>query len=250
MVGFFDSGSGGLSVLAAYIQIAPHADVVYFGDIAHAPYGVRSAGDLSQLTRAGVEVLRAHGATQLVSACNSVSPAVLAGAAGDIPVIEMTEPMRAYMRQYLGKRFLLLATQATVDSRIYEPAVAGVVELDSLAVSDLASAVEFGADNKTIEGIIQKALETKRGEEYDGIILGCTHYPLVRPSIEKIANEILHVATIVDPAIPVAAEALKRFSSAGTGVLRFYISKESESFRARVTELFPTSTFSISVLSI
>ncbi|MES2006691.1 MAG: glutamate racemase, partial [Patescibacteria group bacterium] len=80
MIGFFDSGSGGLSVLSHFRRLAPKASVVYFGDIQNAPYGERSAEELASLTVLGVDVLRKHGATSLVSACNSVSPSILAGA--------------------------------------------------------------------------------------------------------------------------------------------------------------------------
>src|ERR1051325_8006466 len=110
MVGLFDSGSGGLTVLTALRKQAPNADVVYFGDIAHAPYGIRSAENLAVLTHEGVRVLKSFGAEALVSACNSVSMSVLAGAAGDMPFIEMSLPTAEYLKRYPGQRFLLIAT--------------------------------------------------------------------------------------------------------------------------------------------
>ncbi|MFA6262701.1 MAG: glutamate racemase, partial [Bacteroidia bacterium] len=85
MIGFFDSGSGGLSVLSHFVSLAPEADVVYFGDIANAPYGEKTAEELSALTARGVDVLRKHGAASVVSACNSVSTSILAGASGELP---------------------------------------------------------------------------------------------------------------------------------------------------------------------
>src|SRR3989344_198693 len=86
MIGLFDSGSGGLSVLTVLRSRVPRADICYFGDIVHAPYGERGAEELAALTRDGIARLVDAGASEIVSACNSVSLSVLMGAAGDNPV--------------------------------------------------------------------------------------------------------------------------------------------------------------------
>lgn len=247
MIGLFDSGSGGLSVLTALRKRAPRADVAYFGDILHAPYGVRPQEELAALTKAGVEVLKRMGATEIVSACNSVSQSVLAGAAGDTPIIEMTSPTARYMGKYAGKRVLLIATPATVTAGIYEKALARVCVLDSLPISELAGAIEFGAPETDIRKIIHASFQNRKGKQYDSLLLGCTHYPLVRGLIESEARMFDQVG-IIDPAEAVAEEVVRQFDIRGSGRTHFVISKDSDTFRKRVGELFLASSYTIDVV--
>ncbi len=248
MIGLFDSGSGGLSVLSALRVRAPEADIAYFGDIAHAPYGTRSALELVELTKKGIAILKEMGATEIVSACNSVAASVLAGAAGATPVIEMTKPTAAGIRAHQNARVLLIATPATVNSRIYENALAGVVKLDSLAIPGLAGAIEFGAPTGEVAEIVREALQTKRNQKYEYLLLGCTHYPLALSTIQAEARNILGEVECINPAGFVADEATKRFDCAGSGSLHFKISKDSAPFRTRVRELFPAARYTIECL--
>lgn len=245
MIGLFDSGSGGLSVLSALRVCAPGADIAYFGDIAHAPYGTKTAQELVGLTVAGIAILKEMGATEIVSACNSVSASVLAGAAGTTPVIEMTRPTARGMRSYQSARVLLIATPATVESEIYENALGSIVALDSLAIPELAGAIEFGAADTEVGKIVREALSTKKGETYEHLLLGCTHYPLALSIIEAEAQKVFGSIQCIDPAGFVAEEAAKTFDCAGTGMLHFRISKDSGPFRARVRELFPDGRYTI-----
>ena len=248
MIGFFDSGSGGLSVLSHFRKLAPQAGVLYFGDILNAPYGEKSAEELAALTELGVEVLRSRGATAIVSACNSVSPSILAGASGELPFVEMTTPTASYIRQFAGKKFLVLATPATVASRIYENALKGIVELDSLGVPGLAGAIEFNEPEEKIASILLEALTQKQGQVYDGVILACTHYPLALSTLAPIIKDQFGDIAIIDPGEPVAADAANAFEAHGGGVMRFLISKESEPFRARLKNLFPDGSYTVEVI--
>jgi len=248
MIGLFDSGSGGLSVLSALRARAPEADIAYFGDIAHTPYGTRSAQELVELTKAGIATLKEMGATEIVSACNSVAASIVAGAAGTTPVIEMTGPTAAGMRAHQGARVLLIATPATVNSRIYENALANVIQLDSLAIPGLAGAIEFGTAADEVAEIVREALRAKRGQSYGYLLLGCTHYPLALSTIQAEARNILGEVECINPAGFVADETVKRFDCRGTGGLHFKISKDSEPFRVRVRELFPTVRYTIDCL--
>ena len=248
MIGFFDSGSGGLSVLSHFRKMAPQASVLYFGDILNAPYGEKSAEELVALTELGVEVLRSRGATAIVSACNSVSPSILAGASGELPFVEMTTPTAGYMKQFAGKKFLLLATPATVASNIYTNALAGIVSLDALGVPGLAGAIEFGEPAEKISSILRDALASKKGERYDGVILACTHYPLALSVLAPVIHEHFGDVSIIDPGEAVAADASKAFEKHEGGVMRFLISKESEPFRARLATLFPDGSYTVEVI--
>lgn len=238
MIGIFDSGSGGLSVLSALRARAPQADVMYFGDIGNAPYGPRSQEELSVFVKKGMQALADRGATEIIAACNSISFSVLAGAAGHDRLIEMTRPTARMMRKFAGERVLLLATKATVDSGIYREALWSIVALDELPAPNLASAIEEGKSPEMIAGIVRDALQSRKGKTYDKVLLGCTHYPLVAEIIEKEARAIWTGAQLIDPAEAVAEEAVQRFDCEGSGILKFIISQDSHEFRNRVAPLF------------
>lgn len=241
MMGMFDSGSGGLSVLSALRARAPLADIVYFGDIAHAPYGIRNSQQLRTLTQTGVAILKGMGATEVLSACNSVSPSILAGAAGDMPVIEMTRPTAHGMEAHRGTRVLLIATPATVDSSIYQDALSDILQLDALPIAELAGSIEFDAPQQEVARILQDAFAQRTANHYDALLLGCTHYPLVRDLIETEAEKAFGTIEVIDPAAFVADQTVHTFQTNGTGSLAFKISQDSEPFRRRVEALFAGS---------
>src|SRR3989344_6221172 len=123
MIGIFDSGSGGLTVLKAVREEMPSADVVYFGDIKNAPYGSRSNSELSILTVRAIELLQKRGAESIVSACNSVSASLAVSLFDALSItptqlIEMVGPTVASFRNS-DARILLCATPATIRSEVY-----------------------------------------------------------------------------------------------------------------------------------
>ena len=126
MIGVFDSGVGGLTVLKAMRDVYPSFDAVYFGDTKNAPYGLRSRAEISHFTVAGIRFLLDHGATTIVSACNSVS-ASLAVSIFDVlslqngQLIEMAGPCVSAFKDSHA-RIALCATQATLDSGLYKNA--------------------------------------------------------------------------------------------------------------------------------
>jgi glutamate racemase len=241
MLGIFDSGSGGLGVLAEIRKIQPKIDIIYFGDIKNAPYGNRSREELNALTVAAINRLLHEGATNIVSACNSVSGSIVLPMTNGLGVksfemIEMVGPTVKRMKDEQGK-ILLLATQATVDSGIYQNAFNAIgKKIVALPIKDLAEAIEFGASNERIEKIIKEAL--KNQEPFDCLLLGCTHYPLVKNIFEKITNKIGKNIKIVDPAGMVAEEVSIRMRENGQGKTRFLITKDSAFFRERVKRMF------------
>lgn len=248
MIGLFDSGSGGLTVLSAIRKRAPMADIAYFGDIANAPYGEKGANELARLTEHGLKKLAGMGATQIVSACNSVSLSVLLGSVGQAEIIEMTRPTARALHAHAGDKMLLIATPATISSRIYPSAIGVTVNIEELAIPELAGLIEFGASENEIRELVRNAFAKKKDKKFDGILLGCTHYPLVRGVIQEEASAMFGKIDIVDPAEAVAEEVLRRFDVEGEGTILFLISKESEIFRKRVAELFLDSSYTIDVV--
>ncbi len=253
MIGIFDSGSGGLTVLRKMREVLSNADIVYFGDIANAPYGSKSRAELSALTVRAIQFLQSRGATSIVSACNSVS-ASLAISLFDIfslaptQMVEMVGPTVSQFKNS-DARIMLCATPATIQSEIYQQAFQMIGKtICAVPLPELAGAIEFGASREDVRHIIREGFADLPLARFDVLILGCTHYPLVREVFEELC-EPFGVA-VYDPAEAVAARAQKLFgeSEQGSGVTTFCITKDSPSFRARVAGLFPHSPATVEVV--
>ncbi|HTR18398.1 MAG TPA: aspartate/glutamate racemase family protein [Candidatus Paceibacterota bacterium] len=250
MIGVFDSGVGGLTVLRAMRDVFPSIDVVYFGDTKNAPYGERSREELSALTVAGLQFLLGHGATNIVSACNSVSASLAVSlfdafslAPGQL--IEMVGPTVAAFRGSKEK-VALCATNATINSGIYQDAFRMIgVDIQGLPIPQLAGAIEAGEPESTLDAIVADAFKNI-GRNFDTIVLGCTHYPLALSSFKKVLGDI----ELFDPAHMVAARVERDLwpREVGNGTTKFFISKDSDVFRRLIPQLFPESTYSLEVL--
>jgi len=240
MIGIFDSGSGGLTVLKAVREQMPSADVLYFGDIKNAPYGSKSNSELGGLTVHAIELLQKRGAGSIVSACNSVSAALaisLFDALSLAPdhLIEMVGPTVSAFKDS-PSRILLTATPATIGSEIYKNAFRMIgKEVETVAIPDLAAAIEFGDAEEKVESIIREAFAGVRVSDFDTLILACTHYPLVA----HIFKQVLGSTPLFDPAVAVGERVKRQLEQeeAGDGTTRFIISKDSKQFRERVEGL-------------
>lgn len=252
MIGIFDSGVGGLTVLKALRDILPSCDVIYFGDTKNAPYGSKSNEELSLLTIRAITVLQERGAKKIISACNSVS-ASLAVSLFDtfdiepLHLIEMVGPTVAYFKNSSAK-IMLCATPATVRSQIYQNAFRMIgKDIDTLAIPELAGAIESGKSLQEIKRIISDAFTQGLSKEIDVLILGCTHYPLVMDLFKK----TLPLSVIIfDPALAVAERAGKLFwpQEVGNGKMDFLLSADSSQFKTFVEKLFPQQKYTIEVI--
>lgn len=238
MIGIFDSGVGGFSVLKKLRERSPHADILYFGDIKHAPYGNRSKDELVVLTMHSIEVLLAHGVTEIVSACNSVSESIAQVGRekfnAHFEYIDMSGPTINFFHGS-PKSVLVVGTKATIDSEIYQRGLSNLgLTVGALAIPDLARAIEDGEDTAHIDAILKQAFENISVVSYGTVLLACTHFPLVLESFQKIVPES---TTLFDPAVPVAGEIMKRFHVDGNGRTRFLLSKDSPVFRSYVSRM-------------
>lgn len=252
MIGVFDSGSGGITVLEKIRERMPSTDIVYFGDIKHAPYGLRSREELSALTVQAIELLTKEGATSIVSACNSVSASLALSLFDTLSVgidrlIEMVGPTVAAFRDS-SARILLCATPATIDSHIYQSAFRMLgKEIHTVALPELAGAIERGANDGELRRFITEGFKTVPLRDFDVLILACTHYPLARDVFQSVLGDAL---TLFDPADVVASRIEERWwpREVGNGKLRFLISQDSKPFRELVASRFAGSTYTIEVL--
>jgi len=242
-----------LSVLSALRERVPHADVVYFGDLNNAPYGNKSREELGALTVLGIEKLIAEGATEIVSACNSVSVSIVLPMFEilDIPrtnIIEMVGPTVASFRDK-DARVLICATQATVDSRVYQDGFAMLgVPAVAVAIPELVGLIETGADQQALRSCISSALAQYTGAEYTHIVLGCTHYPLVRRQFLESVRDAHITGELVDPACVVADAACERFDTQGTGATRFILSQQTDVFSAYAQRTLGVHTLDVTLV--
>jgi glutamate racemase len=244
-VAVFDSGVGGLTVLHECLVSLPHEDFLYLGDTARFPYGDRSPEELRAFASELADILLERGAKLLVVACNSATaaamPALKERLAGRVPVIGVVTPesRRAAAATRSGK-VGLIATPATVDSGAYaralERASDGGAELHAVASRDLAPLIQAGGevDERTVEAV-ERACAPLREAEVDTVILGCTHYPLVRPLIQRTMGRGVEIVTSGEAIADEVADELERDEIAAPerrqGGYHFLASGDPEEFR-------------------
>ena len=241
MIGVFDSGVGGLTVLRALRETLPSADVLYFGDTKNAPYGAKRRAELAELSVRGLQLLHERGARRIISACNSVSVSLAVSlfdtfSVAPTELIEMVGPTVSYFRG-AKVRVVLAATEATVESEIYQSGFRMIGrDIEVVTIPELASAIERGARISEVEGVIGEAFAHASFSEGDVLVLACTHYPLALPSFRKVLGDNV---LIFDPAYAVAARAEKLFwpQESGSGETQFVLSKESDVFRNAAREI-------------
>jgi len=213
-IGVFDSGFGGLTVLRELLQVIPSAEYTYLGDTARLPYGSKSRETIVRYALSSARFLQERGAELLVVACNTATALALDDLreALTIPVIGVVEPgTRAAARASAGGKVLVLATQATVDSHAYARSceAAGLRAIEK-ACPLLVPLVEEGwvPDGSPSETglvtceVLRIYLREALNESPDtsAVLLGCTHYPLLRAAMEQTLAELGHEVPVIDSA--------------------------------------------------
>jgi len=247
-IAVFDSGVGGLTVLHELLVQLPGEDYLYLGDTARFPYGNRSAGELAAFSMEIAEELLARRAKLLVVACNSATAAALPALRErmrqttlGVEVLGVVRPeaVQAVAATRNG-RIGLLATPATVESGAYEEAVGAAdphVALTPVAAPELASLIQEGSefDDRVVE-LVRGYVEPLREAGVDTVILGCTHYPLVRPMLQRLLGPDVQIvssgsalARQVQHALGVSGLANPR---TGEGDYRFLATGDPDAFRA------------------
>jgi len=196
-IGVFDSGVGGLTVLHELLVALPHEDFLYLGDTARFPYGERSSEQLAQFSAEIAEELLRRRTKLLVVACNSATAAALPSLRRrmlettlgvDVLGVVRPEASQAVASTRTG-RIGLLATPTTVDSGAYEQAVQAIdshVTLYAVPCPGLAAIIQAGEqfDERAVQ-TVREACRPLREADVDTVILGCTHYPLIHPMLQR-----------------------------------------------------------------
>jgi glutamate racemase len=210
IIGIFDSGVGGLSVLRHIRAQLPFEPLIYVADQAHVPYGSRSADEIRQLCEAISRFLQARQAKLIVVACNTASGAALTHLRRtfpNVPIIGMEPAVKPAADLTRIGKVGVLATVGTFRSQRYASLMAqyaGDVEVLEDPCVGLVELIEMGRlDTFETRQLLQKCLAPMLAAGVDTIVLGCTHYPFVLSLIEQIAGENV---TIIDPAPAVARQ--------------------------------------------
>jgi glutamate racemase len=246
-IAVFDSGVGGLTVLHELLVSLPHEDFLYLGDTARFPYGERDPAQLRSFAQQIGELLLQRGAKLLVVACNSATAAALASLrervaelAPQIEVIGVVEPESRLATQATHNgRVGLLATPATVASGAYERAVHGCdadVSLTSVACPDLAPIIQSGLlFDRAVVDVVRGYCQPLRDADVDTVILGCTHYPLVAPLLQRTLGRGVQLISSARAIAHSVEQALARggleSDRTGEGEYRFLATGDVESFR-------------------
>src|SRR6266566_4650495 len=222
-IGLFDSGFGGLTVLKALLELIPGADYAYFGDTARLPYGSKSVETVARYAVEAAHYLESHGAQMLVIACNTATALALdrITAAARVPVVGVIEPgAEAAAAATKNKKVVVIGTEATVSSHAYRKALeARGLNAREKACPLLVPLVEEGwIDHAVTEQVAGIYLGEAFGDGFhdaDVLVLGCTHYPLLKPLLRRVAPA--HVK-IVDSAHSTANVVSRQIgSSASSG---------------------------------
>lgn len=246
-IGVFDSGVGGLTVLRALLERIPDANYLYFGDTARLPYGSKSAATVAHYAVGAIRHLQSQGAELLVIACNTATALAFdeIKAASQVPTVGVVEPgAEAASKTSRNRKVVVIGTDATIASHAYRRAL----EVRNVTVREKACPlfvplVEEGwIDHPVTEQVARIYLDeafSGDAREADVLVLGCTHYPLIRPLLSRIAPA--HVA-IVDSAESTAHEVARQLqieplASSGEPErrraprLRFFATDSAEKFK-------------------
>ena len=218
-IGIFDSGIGGLTVARAVKDLLPDESIIYFGDTAHLPYGDKSTASIQAYSVRIAEMLLQQHCKVILIACNSASSAaydlVTEYVGKKAKVFDVVNPTVDYIREnHSNDKVGLIGTKQTVSSGVYAKKIADLnqnIEFGSLATPLLVPMIEEGIYNDEIsQSIIKRYLDDPSLESVKSLILGCTHYPIIKLQIGEYYEKNDSKVKIIDSAETVA-KALKSF---------------------------------------
>lgn len=262
-VGIFDSGVGGLTVMREVVKQLPDEKIVYFGDTARVPYGSKSQKTIIHFSEQIIRFLKTKEVKAIVIACNTASALALDAVRDefDIPIIGVVVPgARAAVSVSENKKVGVIGTEATVLSGMYSKVIKSIdpeMSVTEKACPLFVPIVEEGLrDHKVMGEVIEYYLESLKNTDIDSIILGCTHYPLIRHSISRYLGEAIK---IVNPAYEAARdlkellnnnEILNDIKVDKEEQYQFFVSDEAEKFSKFANTVMPFEITNTKVINI
>ncbi len=259
-IGLFDSGVGGLTVASAIKHILPGESLIYFGDTAHLPYGDKSAESIIAYSKKITGFLLDNDAKVVLVACNSASASAinaLKDEFGDrIILIDVIEPVVNYIASKDFKKVGVIGTKRTVESKSYDKKIRALkpgMEIVSLATPLFVPMIEEGFIFDDISNaIIRTYLSDKKLQGIDSLILGCTHYPIIRNQINKQFNfevEVIDSARVVAMELHRILKDNDLVSTSKNPSDRFYVSDYTPYFE-KIARMFFESDINLQKLNI
>ena len=251
-IGVFDSGVGGLTVVKEMMRALPAESIIYYGDTARVPYGSKSADTITAYSRQIARFLMSQEVKAIVVACNTASALALETikADFDVPFVGVVKPGAKMAAQATrNKRIGIIATEGTISSGIYEKFLKDTspeVEVFGKACPLFVPLVEEGWLNDAVtRQVVERYLAELKEKQVDTLVLGCTHYPLLRRVIGEVMGEQV---TLVNPAYETARELkyvlednhiLRDTEGAQPPSHKFYVSDGAEKFRRFANTILP-----------
>jgi glutamate racemase len=247
-IGIFDSGVGGLTVAHAIKQILPGESLVYFGDTAHLPYGDKSAESIRYYSGRITEFLLEHNSKVVLVACNSASASAFDALKkefeGKTILIDVINPVVDHLRTRNFSRVGVIGTKRTISSGTYEKKIGEIspaTKVISLATPLLVPMIEEGFIFDDISNaIIRSYLSDEMLTGIEALILGCTHYPIIKNQISKIFNfnvEVIDSARIVSMILRDVLEKNNLLNDSGKVSDQFFISDYTTYFE-KIARMF------------
>lgn len=242
-IGVFDSGVGGLTVVSEITKQLPNESIIYFGDTARVPYGNKSAETVTTYSRQIVHFLMKNNVKAIVIACNTASAFALETLKKEIniPIIGVVKPgAKAAYNTTKNKRIGIIGTVGTANSKIYNTYIQEYdknIFVDNEACPLFVPLVEEGMiEDEVTDEMIKRYTKRLINENIDTLVLGCTHYPLLRKEIQKVlGNKISLVNPAYETALALKEELINNnilTSLTSEPTHRFYVSDGAEQFKA------------------
>jgi len=248
-IGIFDSGIGGMTVAKALTDLLPGENMIYFGDTAHLPYGDKSTAAIQAYCIKICNMLLQQNCKLILIACNSASAAafdlVKEYVGTKAKTMNVIDPVVDYIKErYTNETIGLIGTRQTVQSNVYKKKVDSLnngIILKSLATPLLAPMIEEGFFNNSISvSVLNKYLSDPELEDIRALILGCTHYPLLKTEIENYYDggvNVLDTSDIVAHSVKAWLEQHYLLNPAEAGTRKFFVSDYTTSFESS-TKIF------------
>ncbi len=263
-IGVFDSGVGGLTVAREIMRQIPQERIVYFGDTARVPYGSKSTDTLIRYTRQIIRFLKTRGVKAIVVACNTASAVALEAVKDelDIPIIGVVRPgAKVAAEATVNKKIGIIGTEATVNSQMYVKFIQELLpdaEVIGKACPLFVPLVEEGWTKDSVtEEVARRYLKDLQQSEIDTLILGCTHYPLLRHMVGEIMGDQV---TLVNPAYETAIELRSLLGQLGIAndgenksfenPYEFFVSDTADKFKTFANSILPCDVTSIKQINI